>query len=236
MTSQVHRGSRFTVPQGGCSCQSRLAVPLGALGLRSPLKGVLSFCVLCSGFLQGLWIGSLSAPFIALDENSSLSQLSPFSDSSVARTEALAFYRKHIVLHGKGGGWGRGRLGEKGAGVTPGETTMGRAHAVWNTPSLLLPDFISFVEFPFPFVFCPVCQRDGPAFPLPTTVSLWASLVPKWQLCALCPWNWNCHSHLPFPPTSAAERSAASWVPCLTQKTGSGCLVLTARPGRSSGQ
>lgn len=114
-------------------------------------------------------MGLLIVRTIALDEDSSLSQLSPFSDSSVARTEALACMEGTLAPAGKAGGGGGGG----GAGVTLGETTTGRARAVWNASCLLLPDFISFVDFPLP-LFCPVCQRDGPAFSLPATVSSWA--------------------------------------------------------------
>nr|KAF6278888.1 hypothetical protein mMyoMyo1_010219 [Myotis myotis] len=117
-------------------------------------------------------MGLLIVCTIALDENSSLSQLSPFSDSSVARTEALACIEGTLAPAGKAV-WGVEVGVGVGAGVTLGETTMGRTHAVWNAPCLLLPDFISFVDFPLP-LFCPVCQRDGPAFSLPATVSSWA--------------------------------------------------------------
>lgn len=104
-------------------------------------------------------------------------------------------------------------------GVTLGETTMGRAHAVWNAPCLLLPDFISFVDFPFP-LFCPVCQRDGPAFSLPPPHIF---IGHTWQLCALCPLNWNCRSHLPFPqaPQNVCGKAGCSAL----LKTGSGCPV-----------
>lgn len=56
-------------------------------------------------------MGLLIVRTIALDEDSSLSQLSPFSDSSVARTEALASYRRHIGPCRKGGGEGGGGAG-----------------------------------------------------------------------------------------------------------------------------
>lgn len=78
---------------------------------------------------------------------------------------------------------------------------------------------ISFPLLTFRFLFFLSCLPEGwAAFSLPTTVSSWASLVPKWQLCALCPSNWNCHSHLPFPPQALQNDLRQAGSPALHRK------------------